>query len=368
MSTASTAESITTERPADRLVDEAALGDLVGQAVGDFGAILNGTLVVMGDRLGLYRALAETGPLTADELAARTDTVARNVTEWASAQAAAGYVTYDGDGRFSLSPEQAEALTNEDSPAFVVGGFQAMSAATRSVDELTEVFRTGAGFAWGRHDHDLFHGTERFFRPGYQANLVSSWIPSLTGVEARLVAGARVADVGCGHGASTLIMAEAYPASTFVGFDPHEPSIQAARAAAEAAGMGDRVRFEVGTAKDFGGTGWDLVCFFDCLHDMGDPVGALVHTRQALTDDGAVLLVEPFAGDRLEDNLNPVGRVFYAASTLICTPASQSEEVGLALGAQAGQARWADVAGQAGMSQLRRATETPFNLVLEIRR
>jgi SAM-dependent methyltransferase len=359
--------SPTRQTAAPRPVDPAALGDLVGQAVGDFGAILNGTLVVMGDRLGLFRALAEAGSLTPAELAERTGTAPRNVAEWASAQAAAGYLTYDGDGRFSLSPEQSEALTDEDSPAFVVGGFQAMTAATRSVDELTEAFRTGQGFAWGRHDHDLFHGTRRFFKPGYQANLVGSWIPALTGVETKLNAGARVADVGCGHGASTLIMAQAFPRSTFVGYDPHEPSIQAARQAAADVGLADRVRFEVGTAKDFGGQGWDLVCFFDCLHDMGDPVGALVHTRQVLAADGSVLLVEPFAGDRLEDNLNPVGRVFYAASSLICTPASQSEEVGLALGAQAGEARWAEVSDQAGFAQLRRAAETPFNLVLEIR-
>ncbi len=366
MSTASSSPTRDTTDP--RPVDEAVLGDLVGQAVGDFGAILNGTLVVMGDRLGLFRAMADGVSLTPAELAERTGTATRNVAEWASAQAAAGYVTYDGDGRFSLSPEQAEALTNEDSPAFVVGGFQAMTAATRSVDELTEAFRSGTGFAWGRHDHDLFHGTRRFFKPGYQANLVSSWIPALTGVEAKLGAGARVADVGCGHGASTTIMAQAYPRSTFVGYDAHEPSIDAARQAAVDLGVEERVRFEVGTAKDFAGQGWDLVCFFDCLHDMGDPVGALTHTLDALAPDGSVLLVEPFAGDCLEDNLNPVGRVFYAASSLICTPASQSEEVGLALGAQAGEARWAEVASQAGFTQLRRATETPFNLVLEILR
>ncbi len=267
-----------------------------------------------------------------------------------------------------MSPEQAEALTNESSPAFVVGGFQAMAAAARSVDKLTDSFRTGAGLGWDQHEHDLFHGTERFFRPGYEANLASSWIPALDGVEDKLQAGGSVADVGCGHGASTIIMAQAFPEATFVGFDYHEPSIEAARAAATAAGVADRVSFEVASAADFTGSDYDLVCFFDCLHDMGDPVGALTHTLDTLAPDGSVLLVEPFAGDALEDNLNPVGVVFYSASTLICTPASQSQDVGLALGAQAGEARLREVAEAAGFASLRRATETPFNLVLDLRR
>ena len=352
-------------------IDEARLGALVEQAVGDFGAILTGALVVLGDRLGLYRGLAEGGPQTAEELAARTGTTERNVREWLSGQAASGYVSYDGDGRFSLTPEQAAAFTDDTSPAFVIGGFQAMSAAARAVDDLTESFRTGAGLGWDRHHHDLFHGTERFFRPGYAANLVSSWLPALTGIEAKLQAGAVVADVGCGHGASTIIMALAYPASTFVGSDYHEPSIIAARAAAEAAGVADRVQFEVASATDHSpgvaGRKFDLVCFFDCLHDMGDPVGALTYTRRTLADDGSVMLVEPYANDDLADNLNPIGRVFYSASTLICTPASQSQPVGRALGAQAGEARLAAVATEAGFTQVRRATETPFNLVLELR-
>jgi SAM-dependent methyltransferase len=290
------------------------------------------------------------------------------VREWLCAQTAAGYVTHDGDGRFSLSPEQAAALTDEDSPAFVIGGFQAMAAAARSVDQLTDAFRSGAGLGWDAHDHDLFHGTERFFRPGYKSNLVASWIPALDGVDARLRDGGSVADVGCGLGASTILMADAFPNATVVGFDYHAPSIEAARATAAAAGLADRVRFEVAAAKDVTGGPFDLICFFDCLHDMGDPVGALSHAVEHLADDGVVMLVEPFAGDRLEDNLNPVGRVFYAASTLICTPASQAQEVGLALGAQAGEARLRQIAGAAGLSRFRRATETPFNLVLEARR
>jgi SAM-dependent methyltransferase len=338
-------------------IDEGALVALVEQAVGDLGSLLNGALVVVGDRLGLYRALRDGGAQTPGELAARTGTVERNVREWLCAQAAAGYVTYDGDGRYRLSPEQAEVLTNETSPAFVTGGFQVCLAATKADEKITDAFRHGRGLGWEHHHHDLFHGTERFFRPGYAANLVSTWLPALDGVVARLQAGGTVADVGCGHGASSILMAQAFPASRVVGFDAHGPSIEAARQAAERAGVTDRARFEVATATSFSGpssgAGYDLVCFFDCLHDMGDPVGALAHTRRALAPEGTVLLVEPRAGDDVAENLNPVGRVFYAASTLICTPASQAQEVGLALGAQAGEARLRQVA--------------TFNLVLELR-
>ena len=287
--------------------------------------------------------------------------------EWLNGQAAAGYVTYSGDGRYTLTEEQATAFTDDSSPACVAGGFQVMLAATRAVDKLTDAFRTGEGIGWHEHHHDLFHGTERFFRPGYIANLSESWIPALDGVEDKLRAGAKVADVGCGHGASTIILAKAYPNSTFAGFDYHQPSIDAARKAAAEAGVSDRVTFEVASAKDFPGTGYDLVAIFDALHDMGDPTGAAAHVLSTLTPDGTWLLVEPFANDDVADNLTPIGRVFYSASTLICTPASLSQEVGTALGAQAGEARLREVVTAGGFTRFRRAAQTPFNIVLEAR-
>jgi SAM-dependent methyltransferase len=354
----------TTQTP----IDEAKLEQFVGSVVGDLGATLNTALIRIGDELGLYKAMAGAGPLTAAELAERTETAERYIREWLAAQAAGGYVEYDAEsGRYELPPEQAMALADEDSPAFMLGGFQLATAVLADQPKLAEAFRTGEGLGWHEHDHRLFEGTERFFRPGYRANLVGAWIPALEGVERKLIDGAKVADVGCGHGASTLIMAEAYPNSTFVGFDYHEGSIEAARRAAEKAGLGDRVSFEVAGAKDYSGSGFDLVAFFDCLHDMGDPVGALQHVRETLAEDGTVMLVEPYAGDRVEENLNPVGRVYYCASTMLCTPGSLDQEVGLALGAQAGEARLAEVASEAGFSRFRRATETPINLVLEAR-
>ena len=346
-------------------IDEDKLMGYVHQAVGDFGALLSAALINIGDKLGLFTALAQAGPQTPAELAERTGTTERYVREWSSGLAAAGYVDYLGDGRYEINPEQAVALTDEGSPAYVVGGFQAMMAATRIVPRAIEAFRSGEGIGWHEHDEDLFQGTERFFRPGYAANLVQSWIPALEGVDAKLRSGGTVADVGCGHGASTILMAKAYPASTFRGFDYHQGSIDAARKAASEAGVGDRVSFEVASAKDYPGTDYDLVCHFDCLHDMGDPVGAATYTRQSLGTDGTWLLVEPFAADDVTGNLNPIGRVFYSASTLICTPASLSQEVGAALGAQAGESRLREVAEAAGFSIFRRATETPFNLVLE---
>ena len=349
-------------------IDMAKLNEFIGKAVTDLGATFNAGLVVIGDKLGLYKAMAGAGPLTPAELAERTDTAERYVREWLGAQAAGGYVAYDADShRYELPPEQAMALADEDSPAFMLGGFQMASAVLADQPKLAEAFKTGEGVGWHEHDHRLFEGIERFFRPGYRANLIEAWIPALDGVEEKLIAGAKVADIGCGHGASTIIMAEAYPNSSFVGFDYHEASIEAAREAAEAAGLGDRVSFEVAGAKDYPGTGYDLVAFFDCLHDMGDPVGALEHVRGTLADDGTVMLVEPYAGDRVEDNLNPVGRVYYCASTMLCTPGSLDQEVGLALGAQAGEARLAEVAEEAGFSRFRRANETPINLVLEAR-
>ena len=346
-------------------VNEEKLMGYVHQAIGDLGSILSGALINIGDKLGLFKALAETGPMTSQELADRTGTSERYVREWASGLAAAGYVEYMGNGRYGLNEEQAVALVDETSPAYVIGGFQGMMAATRILPKAIEAFRTGDGIGWHEHDPDLFQGTERFFRPGYAANLVQSWIPALEGVEEKLRAGAKVADVGCGYGASTIILAAAYPNSEFWGFDYHEPSIRHANETAAEAGMSKRVTFEVASAKDYPGTDYDLVCHFDCLHDMGDPVGAARHTRQSLKSDGHWLLVEPFANDDVADNLNPIGRVFYSASTLICTPASLSQEVGAGLGAQAGEGKLREVADEAGFSSFRRATETPFNLVLE---
>jgi SAM-dependent methyltransferase len=348
-------------------VDEAKLNEFMGRFVGDLGAVMHAATVVVGDSLGLYKALGEK-PATAEELAKATGTDARYLREWLSAQAASGYVQYDAkSGKFSLSEEQAFALAIEGSPAFIPGAFQIAVAQFKAIPKMIQALKTGAGVGWHEHDASLFHGCERFFRPGYAANLVGSWLPSLQGVEAKLKAGARVADVGCGHGASTIIMAQAYPKSEFIGYDYHEPSIVHARETAKKAGLGDRVRFEVASAKSFPGDDYDLVTVFDCLHDMGDPVGAATHVRKSLKKDGAWMIVEPFANDQLQDNLNPVGRVFYSASTFICTPASRAQEVGMCLGAQAGEQRLRSVVTNGGFSSLRRAAETPFNLVFEAR-
>jgi SAM-dependent methyltransferase len=348
-------------------INEEKLNAFMGRFVGDLGAVMHAATIVVGDQLGLYKCLAE-GPADVETLARRTETDPRYLLEWMSAQAASGYVEYDAASkRFSMNEEQAFALAQEGSPAFIPGAFQVAVAQFKAIPKIKQVMRTGLGLGWHEHDSALFHGTERFFRPGYAANLATSWIPALDGVEARLKAGARVADVGCGHGASTIIMALAYPASSFVGFDYHEPSVEHARDAARHAGVSDRVRFETARAQNFPGDGYDLVAMFDCLHDMGDPVGAAAHVRASLRSDGTWLIVEPFANDRLEDNLNPVGRIYYSASTFICTPASRSQEVGACLGAQAGEARLRDVVTKGGFSRFRRATQTPFNLVLEAR-
>ena len=344
------------------------VNEFVGQVIGEIGATLNTALVAIGDRLGLYRAMAGAGALSPAELAARTGTAERYVREWLNAQAAGGYVTYDpGTATYELPPEHALALADEESPAFLAGFFQIAAATVRDAPRLVDAFRSGAGLGWHEHDEDVFHGCERFFRTSYRTNLVPAWIPALDGVEAKLRAGASVADVGCGHGASTLLMAEAFPASTFVGFDYHPGSIATAERRARDAGVSDRVRFEVAPASSFPGRGYDLVTTFDCLHDMGDPVGAARHVLRSLDRDGTWMIVEPMAGDRVEDNLNPVGRAYYGFSTLLCTPASLSQEVGAALGAQAGEARLAAVARQGGFTRFRRATETPFNVVLEAR-
>lgn len=349
-------------------LDEQKLMDFVYRAVDEVGATLNTALVVMGDRLGLYRALAGSDPLTAGELAAQTGTTERYVREWLNAQAAGGFVAYDGrSDRYSLPPEQATALTDESSPAYLPGFFQIALGSVLDSPRITDAVRSGDGLGWHEHGHDVHEGCERFFRPSYDANLVGSWLPALDGVVEKLERGTRVADVGCGHGASTILMAESFPRSTFVGSDYHEGSVVTARERAANAGVGDRVHFEAAAAAAHPGTEYDLVTMFDCLHDMGDPVGAARHVREMLSPDGTWMIVEPAAGDRVEDNLNPIGRAYYGFSTLLCTPASLSQDVGLALGAQAGEARIREVVEQAGLGRFRRVAETPFNLVFEAR-
>jgi len=349
-------------------IDQGKLEKFMGQALGELGAGMNAALVIIGDKLGLYKAMAGAGPMSSTELAQKTGTMERYVREWLSAQAAGEFVTYDtATKRLTLPDEQALALAVEDSPAYLPGAYQIIASVLKDEPRITEAFRTGAGVGWHEHCADLFQGTERFFRPSYATNLISSWIPALDGVEAKLKAGAKVADVGCGHGASTILMATAYPKSQFVGFDYHAPSIESAWKAAEKAGVQDRAGFQVAWAKGFPGKNYDLVAFFDCLHDMGDPAGAAAHVRESLASDGTWMIVEPFAHDRVEQNLNPVGRVFYSASTMICTPASRAQEVGLALGAQAGEERLREVVMQGGFKSFRRATETPFNMVFEAR-
>ena len=343
------------------------LNAFVGQFVSDLGASVHAGMVVIGEKLGLYKALAE-GPMTAAELAANTRTDERYLREWLGSQAAGGYITYDeSTDKFSLTAEQAFTLANEDSPAYLPGAFELALGSLAAVPRITESFRSGAGMGWHEHDDGVFHGCEKFFRPGYAANLVSAWIPALSDVKSRLEAGARVADIGCGKGASTLLLAKAFPNSEFFGFDYHDKSIEAARESARKAGVAGRVTFEVAKAKEFPGRNYDFVAVFDCLHDMGDPIGAAAHVRQSLAKNGTWMIVEPFANDQFKDNLNPVGRVMYSFSTLLCTPCSRSQEVGLCLGAQAGEARIREVVTAAGFSRFRRAAETPFNIVYEAR-
>jgi len=349
-------------------VNQERLNSFMGKMIGDVGAAMNASLMLLGDKLGLYKALAKGGPMDPAALAKATGTAERYVREWLSAQAASGYVEYDSaSGKFSMLPEQILALADEESPVFLGAVGNLVSAAFLDEPKVSEAFTTGKGVGWNRRSECLFCGTARFFRTSYKHHLVQEWLPALSGVVDKLEHGAKVADVGCGHGVSTRIMAEAFPKSTFFGFDYHDGSIRAARELTRDAGLSDRVRFETHSAKTFPANGYDLVCFFDCLHDMGDPVGALRHTRSTLADDGTCLLIEPFANDRREDNFNPVGRLYYAASTMICTPASLDQEVGLALGAQAGEATLREVAHQGGFRHFRRAAETPFNLILEAR-
>jgi len=348
-------------------VDMDKLNNFMGRFVGDLGAAVHAGMVVIGEKLGLYKALAERA-MTSHELAEKTDTDERYVREWLASQAAGGYITYnEKEDKFSLSEEQAFALANENSPAYLPGAFELALGSLAAVPRIAESFRTGAGMGWHEHDDGVFHGCEKFFRPGYAANLVTSWIPALQDVKAKLEAGARVADVGCGKGASTILMAKSFPKSKFYGFDYHDKSIEGARETAEKEGLGDRVTFGVSKAKEFPGSDYDFVAVFDCLHDMGDPVGAAKHVRDSLRKDGTWMIVEPFANDELKDNLNPVGRVYYSFSTLLCTPCSRSQEVGLCLGAQSGEKRMREVVNAAGFSRFRRATETPFNIVYEAR-
>ena len=349
-------------------LDQDKLMDFVHRFVGDLGATMTAGNVVVGHQTGLYRGLATGGPATGDELAARTGTDSRYVTEWLRGQAAAGYVGYDdGSHRYSLTPEQAYVLADPDGAINAPGAFTFALGTLRSQPQVAEAFRTGAGVGWHEHDADVFLGCEQFFRPGYAAHLVPEWLPALDGVVEKLTAGAKVADAGCGLGASTVLMAQAYPRSRFVGSDYHDGSIETARKRAADGGVGDRVSFEVAPAAAFGGSGYDLVTMFDCLHDMGDPAGAAAHVREALAPGGTWMIVEPAAGDAVPDNLNPVGRVYYNFSTFLCLPNARSQQGGYALGAQAGEAAIGALVKEAGFGSFRRAAETPFNLVFEAR-
>lgn len=350
------------------LVDEARLQEFMGKMIVELGAATGAALVIIGDRLGLYKAIADKGPLTSAELAELTETNERYIREWLAAQAAGGYVQYDPETRrYSMSPEQAMVFAREDSPVFMLGAFEFAATMMRDEPVITEAFKSGRGVGWHEHDPLLFRATERFFQPQYSARLISEWIPALEGVKEKLEQGALVADVGCGHGASTIIMAKAFPKSQFIGFDYHTASVERASQAARERGLGANIRFEQATAKDYPGSGYDLVTFFDCLHDLGDPVGASTHVRKTLKPNATWMIVEPYANDRIEENFNPIGRMSYAASTMICTPASMSQEVGLALGTQAGESRIREVITAGGFRRVRRAAETPTNLILEAR-
>jgi SAM-dependent methyltransferase len=348
-------------------IDVNKLNAFIGQFVTDLGAAVHTGMVVIGEKLGLYKALAGEA-LSSAQLATKTKTDERYLREWLASQAAGGYITYDEKtDKFSLNEEQAFTLATEDSPAYLPGAFELALGSLAAVPRIVESFRTGAGMGWHEHVDGVFHGCEKFFRPGYAANLVSSWIPALHGVKEKLEAGARVADVGCGKGASTILLAKAFPKSQFFGFDYHDKSIEAARESATRNDVADRVTFAISSAKQFPGKDYDFVAVFDCLHDMGDPIGAAAHVRRSLAKDGTWMIVEPFANDQLKDNLNPVGRIYYSISTLLCTPCSRSQEVGLCLGAQAGETRIREVVTSAGFNRFRRATETPFNIVYEAR-
>jgi 2-polyprenyl-3-methyl-5-hydroxy-6-metoxy-1,4-benzoquinol methylase len=350
------------------MINEAQLESFVHQVVNDMAASMSGVMTNIGHKLGLYRGMAGAGAITPKQLAQKTNTKERYIQEWLNNQAAGGYIIYNPENRtYELPDEHAMVLANPESPVFLSPGFDLVSSMWLDEDKTIAAFETGKGIGWHEHHSRLFCSCEAFFRNGYQAYLTNAWIPALEGVEAKLRDGGKIADIGCGHGASTIIMAQAFPNSTFFGFDFHFDSIATARLRAQAAGVADRVHFEVATAKNYPGSDYDLVCFMDCLHDMGDPVGAVKYAKQVLANDGTVLLVEPFAGKNVEDNINPIGRMYYAASTAICTPNSLSQEVGLGLGAQAGETKLGKVFSEAGFSQFRRAAATPFNLILEAR-
>jgi SAM-dependent methyltransferase len=354
------------EKEPTMTIDQTQLDEFIGQFANDFATAVHASTVVVGDKLGLYRAMATSGPTDAAALADTTGCDARLVEEWLKAQYVSGYCHQD-DGRYWLDDAQAAVLADPSTPAFMVGAMTIAVSTAKDEDKVREAFRTGVGVAWDAHSHDLFHGVERLFKPGYLANLTTEWIPALSGIEAKLQTGARVADLGCGHGASTILMAQTYPKATITGYDFHAPSIEVARARAVEAGVDDRVTFEVASAQDYPGTDLDLVCIFDALHDMGDPLGAATHIRQSLTKSGAFLLVEPMAGETVEDNVNPIGRIFYSCSTFICTPSAQAQQGDYALGAQVPEATWREVMDKAGFATFKRATETPFNRVFEAR-
>ncbi|WP_225828041.1 methyltransferase domain-containing protein [Streptomyces naphthomycinicus] len=350
-------------------LDEAKLNELLGKVVTDLGAVAAAPLALLGERLGLFRALVDGEAVTPGQLAERTRTTERNVREWLAAMAASGYLTYEGGDRFRMAPEQSAVFADENSPVFALGGYQSFLScgAAGERERLERAFRDGHGVGWHEHHPDLFAGTARFFRPAYATYLVDEWLPALTGVVEKLSTGGRAADVGCGLGHSTVMIGKAFPGALVTGFDTHGPSVDRARELAAEVGVEGQVSFEAAGAKDFTGGPYELIAFFDCLHDMGDPAGALAHSREQLAEGGSIMLVEPLAGDRLEENLTPLGRAFYSASTLICTPASQSQEVGRALGAQAGEERTREVASEAGLTRFRRAAQTPFNVVYEAR-
>jgi 2-polyprenyl-3-methyl-5-hydroxy-6-metoxy-1,4-benzoquinol methylase len=348
------------------MIDEGKLNQFIGQMLGDLGGAASIALVRIGDSLGLYRMLHSKGAMTCGELAKEAGVNERYLREWLSHQAASNYLTYEPmSGKFALPPEQAMVFAIEDSPVYMLGGFDLMATLIDAQPKVQDAFKSGAGVAWSDHTGCMFCAVARFFRPGYYNNLVTQWLPALEGVAAKLQQGAQVADVGCGHGWSTVLMAKAFPNSKFIGYDFHPSSIDHARAHAQEHDVTANTSFEVATAKAYPGTGFDLVTFFDCLHDMGDPVGAAAHVRQSLKPDGTWMIVEPMAGDRLEQNLNPVGRLYYAGSTLVCVPTSLSQEVGTALGAQAGEAKLREAITAGGFRNVRRATETPFNMILE---